>query len=157
MQEAIFTTFSCIRCNLDDFFAYPTLFWRLFRVSDAILTTFSRIRCNFDDFFAYPLLFLLPPLAHKTSAHKKPRTRACTKSANYCSRNFFYQIQSVFIDVHWIFLIFAWFSFSMKLTGQRFEGRVSQKVKLSPDFHFPVTFFHETYGTTFWRWSIPKS
>ena len=39
--------------------------------------------------------------------------------------------------------------FSMKHTGQRFEGRVSQKVKLSHDFHFPVTFFHETYGTTF--------
>ena len=28
--------------------------------------------------------------------------------------------------------------FSMKHTGQRFEGRLSQKVKLSYDFHFPA-------------------
>ena len=35
----------------------------------------------------------------------------------------------------------------MKHTGQRFEGKVSEKVKLSHDFHSPAIFFHETYGT----------
>ena len=36
--------------------------------------------------------------------------------------------------------------FSMKHTGQRFEGRVSQKVKLSLDFHPPVTFSMQHTG-----------
>ena len=50
------------------------------------------------------------------------------------------------INVRLIFTVRS--LFDMKHTGQRFEGRVSQKVKLSLDFHFPL-FLHETYGTQF--------
>ena len=91
----------CIRHHFDDIFMYATLCWWHFDVSDMILTAFFT-------FWQHLLCF------------------CC--------------IFSHFSDS--ICPSFAWCSFSdhflsMKHTGQRFEGRVSQIVKLSPDFHFP--------------------